>query len=316
MSTFSSSRRRILAALSASILILTAACSSDAPVEQAAPVQVAATPAVLTNPGDEPSEGLAWFGSAGTQSGTFSATQGLEQQVLAADGTVLAEEPGNLPLKEVTLSLPLQADIATDGATYTVDYTVGVPTGTNNEQNAAIATAEGFIMSEERAADGQVSARTFQAPTSATDGARASVEAALGVMNAFPVVFPEQPVGLGATWTVDTLVNEPVAMQQHITYKLVERNGQAVTLEVSVTGNPTVRSFGNTELEILDSQVTGQGRVQLDLTKAFITRGTIDMAVELTLGDPEATTTATADPASTAEVRRIKQTTTVRGQWS
>lgn len=293
-----STRVKILALTLCSALALTACGNDEQPVGTPAAVQVAATPVKVITTGTSPTEPLVWFTDPGEQQVTFKATQGLEQTTEGGNNPDVEE----LPYEDVTMDLPLTASLTTDGEMRTNEVTVGVPTGTNSDRNKDIASAESFTMTNKQTTDGQVKERTFAAPESATDSAKASVESALNQMNDFPIVFPSEPVGVGAKWVVSSRVDSGVSMMQDITYTLAERSNQNVTLKVDVDRRPAVTSLGQTDLKVEDARTESSGQLQLDLTRPLPTRGQIDVATTLTLGQDGSKV-------------KVKQKATTRGQW-
>ena len=279
-------------------MALSACGEEEQSVGAPAAVDVAATPVKVITTGTAPTEPLAWFSDPGEQQVTFQATQGLEQKTVGGDNPDIED----LPYEEVSMSLPLTASLATDGELRTNTVTVGTPTGTNADRNEDIASAEGFTMTSTQQTDGQVTEREFAAPEGATDSARASVESALNQMNDFPIVFPSEPVGVGAKWVVSNRVDAGVSMFQDITYTLTARSNQNVTLKIDVDRRPAVTSFGQTELQVEDATTESSGQLQLDLTRSLPTRGQVDVATTLTLGQKDSKV-------------KVKQKATTQGQW-
>ena len=279
----------------------TVACSSDSgDAPQAAEVTVPGVSVSLEQVGQAPREPLVWFSDESEQQVLFSATQGLEQETKGEGAERQAE---SLPYDEVTMELPLVAQASTDGEERTSTVTVGKPSGTNAERNEDIASAEGFTMTTTQSNDGRAKSRTFQAPEAATDSARASVETALTQMNDFPLVFPTEPIGPGAQWTVANRVEEGVSMLQEVTYTLMERQGQAVSLKVEVQRKPAVTSLSDTDLEVMDISSTSSGQLHLDLNLAVPVRGNIDVTTTVTYGKEDSPV-------------RVLQTSTSKSTWA
>lgn len=291
-------RVSILAIALCSTLVLTACGEEEPPAGTSAAVAVAATPVKVITTGTAPTASLAWFTDSGEQQVTFKATQGLEQKAEGGDGP----DPNNLPYKDISLNLPLTASLSTDGELRTNKVTVGTPSGTNTDRNEDIVSAKGFVMTSKQRVDGQVTERSFAAPESASDSARASVESALNQMNDFPIVFPTEPIGVGAKWVVSNRVDVGVSMFQDITYTLTARSNQNVTLKIDVNRRPAVTSFGQTDLTVENVTTESSGQLQLDLTKSLPMRGQIDVATTLTLGQKDSPV-------------KIKQKATTQGQW-
>lgn len=315
------SSKSALAICSAIGLAFAAVGCSDSEQPQSKPADVA-VPGVkveLQNRGSTPQEPIAWFSQEGNQEVTFRATQGFAQHTLGAkkesknssekqpstSATVPQDEQpdvAELEYDEVTMDLPLSAEVTTDGKGRETDVTVGAPSGTNDKKNEDIATAEGFKMHAAQEVDGRTTSRSYTAPDGASQTARASVESALSQMNDYPLIFPAEPVGVGAKWTVSNRVDGDISMSQTITYTLLERQGQSVTLKVDVQRRPAVSTLAQTDLKVLKSNTKSTGQIALDLNKVLPTRGHINVTTEITYGRDDS-------PA------RVVQTTTSKSEW-
>lgn len=273
----------------------------------------------LVSRGASPQEPIAWFSQEGSQEVTFHATQGFAQHTVGAakddDATASAtdasetakedEQPDvdELDYDEVTMNLPLSAEVTTDGKGRQTNVTVGEPTGTNDERNEDIVTAKGFKMTTEQEIDGRATSRSYTAPDEASATARASVESALNQMNDFPLIFPTEPVGVGAKWTVSNRVDGDISMTQKVTYSLLEREGQTVSLKVEVSRSPAVATLAQTDLKVLDVETESSGQIALDLNKVLPTRGHINVKTKVTYGQDDSPV-------------RVVQTSTSKSKWS
>lgn len=319
------SSKSALAVCSAIGLAFTAVACSDSEQPQAKPADVA-VPGVkveLLSRGASPQEPIAWFSQEGSQEVTFHATQGFAQHTVGATGdaknkgdattstaaaseTAKEDEQPNvaeLDYDEVTMNLPLTAEVTTDGKGRQTSVTVGEPSGTNDERNRDIATAKGFKMSTEQDVDGRATSRNYTAPDEASATARASVESALNQMNDYPLIFPTDPVGVGAKWTVSNRVDGDISMTQKITYSLLEREGQTVSLKVEVSRKPAVATLAQTDLKVLDVKTESSGQIALDLNKVLPTRGHINVETKVTYGQDDSPV-------------RVVQTSTSKSKWS
>ena len=323
------SSKSALAVCSAIGLAFTAVACSDSEQPQAQPADVA-VPGVkveLLSRGTTPQEPIAWFSQEGSQEVTFHATQGFAQHTVgaardpkanskakddattstaAASETAKADEQpdvAELDYDEVTMNLPLSAEVSTDGEERQTTVTVGTPSGTNDKKNEDIETAEGFKMTTEQEVDGRATSRSYTAPDGASQTARASVESALNQMNDYPLIFPTDPVGVGAKWTVANRVDGDISMSQKITYTLLERQGQSVSLKVEVTRTPAVGTLAQTDLKVLDVSTQSTGQIALDLNKVLPTRGHINVETKITYGQDNSPV-------------RVVQTTTSKSKWS
>jgi len=216
----------------------------------------------------------------------------------------LNKEDFNVPYSEVTMKLPLTANIQTDGDVRTSTVTVGTPTGDNTERNEDIASAEGFRMTSEQDSSGRTQTRSFSAPEGATDSARASGEEALVQMNNLPLVFPSEPLGQGAKWTVSNRVDDGgMSLLQDVTYTVTSKQNKTVTLAVSVDRRPATQFLAGTDLKILDVSTESSGQITVDLTHPLPQRGSVNLT----------TTTRYGKDGSATEV---VQKSTSKSTWS
>ncbi|MGJ4192598.1 DUF6263 family protein [Corynebacterium macclintockiae] len=297
------SRKSALAVCSAIGLAFAAVGCSDTEEPQSKPADVA-VPGVkieVLNRGATPQEPLVWFSQGGNQEVSFDATQGFEQHTKGHDKN--SPDVAELDYDEVTMHLPLSAEASTDGKARQSTVTVGKPSGTNEDKNDDIATAEGFKMSSEQDVDGRVTSRSYSAPDSASQTARASVESALNQMNDFPIVFPTPAVGVGAKWTVSNRVDGDISMKQDITYTLLERQGQSISLKVEVQRLPAVSTLAQTDLKVLSVNTESTGQIALDLNKVLPTRGHINVKTKIIYGQDKSPV-------------HVVQTTTSKSKWS
>ena len=248
--------------------------------------------------------------SSAADSSTGSATAGpdasssAENSASASESTSAEEESNNLPYEEVTMNLPLTTGIKTDGDTRTSTVTVGKPTGDNTERNEDIASAEGFRMTTEQDRYGRPQNRTFSSPEGASDSARASVEEALVQMNNLPLIFPEEPIGEGASWAVSNRVEDGgISFLQTITYTLLQKQNQTVSLSVSAERKPATQFLNGSDLRIMDVSTESSGHISVNLTHAVPERGYISLSTVVTYGKEDSAT-------------RVKQKTTSKSSWS
>ena len=203
----------------------------------------------------------------------------------------LNKEDFNVPYSEVTMKLPLTANIQTDGDVRTSTVTVGTPTGDNTERNEDIASAEGFRMTSEQDSSGRTQTRSFSAPEGATDSARASVEEALVQMNNLPLVFPSEPLGQGAKWTVSNRVDDGgMSLLQDVTYTVTSKQNKTVTLAVSVDRRPATQFLTGTDLKILDVSTESSGQITVDLTHPLPQRGSVNLTTTTRYGKDDSAT--------------------------
>lgn len=289
------------------------ACGDEAPTNSRpmeAPVE--GIRVELLNAGEAPHQPVVWFTDPEEQKVAFSVTRGLEQHTENApdhSASAPASSPTppaqdlTVPYEEVTMNLPLKATSSTDGDTRTNTVTVGRPSGDNADRNEDVASAEGFVMTTKHDLTGRATTRSFAAPDSASNSARASVEEALTHMNNLPVVFPQEPIGPGASWKVSNRVEDGVSLIQDITYTLKERQNKTVTLAVSVERRPATRNLADTDLRVLKAESESSGQISVNLTRPLPERGSVNVSTSITYGQEGSPT-------------RVVQRTTSKTTWS
>ncbi|MBC2680899.1 DUF6263 family protein [Corynebacterium anserum] len=328
--------RRTLALTALFCLSTLTACGEDSNTH-AQPVNapVEGVTVQLLNAGEGSAQPLVWFTGPDEQKVKFSFTQGLEQKTLvdeeklkkqqaedrakqsatqSSDSSASTTAPSfttesntddlDVPYDEVTMDLPLTTNIHTDGHVRTSTVTVGRPSGSNTERNEDVATAEGFTMVTEQNLNGRVQNRNFSAPESATDSARASVEQALTRMNDVPIIFPDEPIGVGGKWKVSNRIDENgTSMLQDIIYTLSERQNKTVKLGVEVKRRPATKQLADTDLEVLDVSSESTGHIVLNLTHALPERGSVKVTTTTTYGQKDSAV-------------KVIQTTMAKTSWA
>lgn len=114
-------------------------------------------------------------------------------------------------------------------------------------------------------------------------------------LTALPIVFPEEEVGTGATWTVDSRVTGESTLLQTTRYKVESIDGDRVTLSVEVEQRPTLGALSfegqaegtelkDKELDVLDSSTNSSGSITVDLTKPLPVGGDVSFDTKVTYG--------------------------------
>ncbi|MDY5785484.1 DUF6263 family protein [Corynebacterium sp.] len=233
---------------------------------------------------------------------TVAVHNGFEQDIVAADSvSPTAPAGGNVD----TISLPLAITAGTapapgdreQDAERAVLFRVEEPTHSSLPVSQDIGTADGFLMSWRTLLNGAVSTLKLLAPDGSTTTGRADVESALLTLASTTVVFPDEPIGVGGTWTVDNRVTGAAAFARTTTYEVESIEGDIVTLSVSVEERPTQRSLaidneaagelnGQT-LTVEDSSTTSEGRITVDLSKPIPTDGAVKATTRVIYTGPQ-----------------------------
>lgn len=223
--------------------------------------------------------------------------EGFTQEVMRADAVDVAAPVGG---DVDTLTLPLtgftspaaEADPENEErpATRDVELRVGQPSSTNLEQTDDIRSAEGFLVGWRGEDNGEVSTVRLAAPVDATDAGRATVEQSLMKLLSLPVVFPEEAVGPGAAWSVDSRVTGESTLLQTTTYTLVSHDGDTVELDVEVQQRPALGALemeDGQSLSVLNANTTSQGTLTVDLTRPLPVDGEVGYTTRVIYGGPD-----------------------------
>ena len=298
--------RLALASASALAVLTAGACSSPgtddggdaaagAEREPAAQVDPGPAPEVhLVEAGREPTRTLALAAGA-TPSRTVVTIESGSRTVVAGG----RPQDRSTPSQDLTVRGTSDPDV--DGAVRSA-VTVDSFTSTDERRSAQYSTATGFGLTWLRAADGTVRGETLEAPTGATDAARAGVETAADEVTSGAVVFPHEAVGVGARWEVTRHVDDGVAPTRVTTYRLTALDGDVVTLAVSVrapgassTLEAPTDGGDPVRLDVERYEAGGDGELTVDLRAPLPVRGTVRQTTKAVYADPRTGAKTTFD---------------------
>ncbi|HIX79178.1 MAG TPA: hypothetical protein H9978_04420 [Candidatus Corynebacterium faecipullorum] len=292
-------RVRALAVLSATVLGVSGAlagCSYSQPakpVEEPVGLALDAPRVTLLEPGDGASRVLAYQDLDASQELTYKVATGFDQQ-LRKDGSAAPS-----PAAEDKVTLPLQASV--EAATENVEgqlpasrnafVTVGKPEADGTD----VTSAEGFQFGWRGTDTGQMNSLRLAAPQAATDQARSTVERAITSLTSLPIVFPDEEIGPGARWMVESRVTGESTLLQTTTYTLDKLDGDIATLSVKVEQRPSLGALSfdgadapeelqGKELKVLNHTSTSEGSVTVDLTKPLPTAGDVSVTTAISYG--------------------------------
>ncbi len=235
------------------------------------------------------------------QNAVVSVSDGFTQSVVpAADVDPTAPEGGETS----TMRLPVAANVtAAEPAeedqlpvSRAVSLEVGQPTFTDLELAEDINSTAGFKLGMQTDDRGQQSSVSFAAPVDATDTGRLLMEQYLLKYASLPVVFPQDEVGVGASWSVDSRVSGESSLLQTVTFTITGMRGDVVDLDVSISQRPSLGAIdisqdttGVTEetpeqLAVLNSNTTSAGEISVDLTQPVPTSGAISWTTRVVYG--------------------------------
>lgn len=280
-----------LAAVAISFFLITGCTEENSapqvPVEQAVGVAVETPRITLIDAGKSPERALVFADvDSPQQTLDLKVSSGFNQQLLRADAAT--PTPELLAATPTVFSAPVtaytkQAENSTS-STRSVFGVIDTPQLDGNEA-PEIDTARGFSFGWFANDSGQISSVNFSAPVAANDEARAQTEQYLATITGLPVIFPNEKVGTGASWTVESRITGQSTMLQTITYTLKRMTGNVVDLDVAVKQRPSLGALKleEGELKVIDSQTTSKGTLTVDLTKPLPT-GKVELSTRVIYG--------------------------------
>ncbi len=247
----------------------------------------------LLEPGDGAGQVLAFKDLDATQELTYEVATGFDQQ-LRKDGS---SAPSPEAQDKVTLPLQASVEAATENvegqlpASRNAFVTVGKP----EADGADVSSAEGFQFGWRGTDTGQMNSLRLAAPQAATDQARSTVERAITSLTSLPIVFPDEEIGLGATWVVESRVTGESTLLQTTTYTLDKLDGDIAELSVKIEQRPSLGALSfdgadapeelrGKELKVTDHTSTSEGSVTVDLAKPLPTAGDVSVTTAISYG--------------------------------
>jgi hypothetical protein len=286
----------------------TAPRSAAAPQSAAAPRSGAPTRVALESAGAEP-RAVARLSLQVGQSQTIDLVSRIELES-RTNGQVAPES------KVPSTLLVLEAQVAAtlpDGA-----FTVTTVVRDARAQPEADVKPESTAALDDalKALVGQTRARRIDAQGASTESAldgtpRPAAQVSQLVSNLesavdhFSVPFPTEAIGLGAVWTVtEDLTVSGVSVVQSARYEVVSREGARITLklatEIRAGEQPmAVPGLPGGQVKLKSMSSTGQGQVEVDLSRVFPVRSTLRAETRLV------SLIAIGDQANETEVRTV-----------
>lgn len=302
--------------LSATLLPLTACGTADEDPLKGIPAFAMDTPAVeVVAAGESPQQLSYRLGGEGGENTdetdawdtTVAVSSGISQDVLPADQA--HEDPGlpnvsSVDVSTTTLPLAVTAGSAPEPgedespADAAVEFTVGKGKHSDLPLSQEVASAEGFLMRWRAQSTGAISTLKLMAPNESQERGRQAVEQSLLAVASMNVVLPDEPVGVGGSWTVRNRVTGTSNMLRTATYTVTRLEGDAVDLDVHVEQRPTQQSLqidnsvaGDLDGQTLDvesTSTTSQGSITLDLKHPLPTTGQVASTTRLVYSGEDA----------------------------
>ncbi|WP_236573687.1 hypothetical protein [Nocardia caishijiensis] len=246
-------------------------------------VPITAAVATVVAPGDEPRAQLRpGYGVGVTQEVTLRTDYRIQQQV------------NDQPVRDFSpaaLTIPMTARADVDG----VDLTVGTVTTPDPALNKAFTNADGSQAGLAMSDLGAITELRMAPSPETPNSARAALEQAFYQAVYQSVAFPDEPVGVGAVWTVHQQITGGVTLDQVTTATLVSRDGDRLTIDLQVNQTPTddVWTLPNNAgaLDIQGYVMQGAGTVTVDLGLPLPVSGTIEVGGQQTYHDPRSVST-------------------------
>ncbi|WP_018020890.1 hypothetical protein [Corynebacterium doosanense] len=237
------------------------------------------------------------------QSVTATVAEGFAQSVTTAADVVTDAPSGQLGGGS-TIVLPLTGSTTEAGdaavgereATRAPEFTVGAATIDDQALLPDLRSAEGFRFGWRGDDTGEVSTLQLRAPEDASDDGRAMAEGAIMSLMSLPVVFPDEEIGEGASWTVDSRVAGDNSLLQTVTYTLQSRDGDVLDLGVEVQQRPSLGALSldgvegaegsaETELTVESSATTSTGSLTVDLGEPLPVDGDVTYTTRVVYAD-------------------------------
>lgn len=222
-------------------------------------------------------------------------SSGIDQR--AQRGDVDKQAPAGGDVEEVTLPLtvtPSPAGEPGDGETAAarrVLVEVGDASHSDLSFSDQVASAKGFLLGWRAAEAGAISTVKMLAPEGSSDDGRQAVERALLSLMSATVVFPDQPVGVGGSWSVESRVTGNASLIRTTTYTVASIDGDRVGLDVSVQERPAdssltinnqaAGSLNGETLKVESTSTTSDAHLTVDLARPLPVDGRVAATTRL-----------------------------------
>src|SRR5699024_285058 len=164
--------------------------------------------------------------------------------------------------------------------------TLTSPTYTGTEA-LNIESGDGFQFGWRADDAGQVSSLRLAKPQSANDDARSRVEQAIGQLSSLPIVFPDEEIGEGAVWTVESRTSGDSTLLQTTTFTLDDLTETGAELSMDISQRPALGALAmedGGELEVMDTETRSTGNLSVDFSQPLPTNADIDIATRVSYG--------------------------------
>lgn len=272
------SLRRAAAALAVVPLVTACAAGEDDPLAGVPAFPVDAPKVSLLSAGENPRP-LRYTDAAEPYDTVVTVSSGIAQSAAGRDVDPAAPAGGDV--EEVTLPLTVTpADAGEPGsgeapAARQVELQVGTPTHSDLAFNEELASAEDFLMRWRAAETGLISSVKMLAPKGSTEDGRRVVERSLLSLMSAAVVFPDAPVGVGGSWSVEGRVTGSASMVRTTTYTITAIEGGRVDVRAEVAERPTEQTLS------IDNPAAGDLNGQTLRVESTATTSDAELTVDL-----------------------------------
>lgn len=246
-------------------------------------VPISAPVTSLVSPGEEPRAQL-----------RPSYAPGTTQQVTLCTDYQIQQQVNDQPTRDFSpaaLTIPMTAVAGPDG----VDMTVGTVTTPDPALNKAFTAADGSHAGLAMSDLGAITELRMAPSPETPNSARAALEQAFYQAVYRSIAFPDEPVGVGAVWTVHQEITGGVTLDQITTATLVAREGDRLTIDLQVSQTPTdtVWMLPNDAgaLDIAGYVMEGTGTITVDLGLPLPVSGAIEVGGQQTYRDERSVST-------------------------
>ncbi|WP_123959924.1 hypothetical protein [Corynebacterium pseudopelargi] len=284
------SRRRAFLALALCGALSLAACSDetgdDAKVEEAVGVTVEAPKVEVLDQGAQPARVLRYEDADAQQSVNLAIASGFGQQ--ASDQ---AQVDSQAPASVETTSLKAQAEaqVNSDEGSRSITLRLHNPRIDDLELGEDVASSDGFQAGWFADASGKISSVNFAAPVDATDRGRGVTEEYMRTLVANQVVFPDEALGVGGRWSVESLVSLGTNMLQTTTYTIRALDDASVDLDATIERRPAEGAIedGDVQLKVLSSKSTSTAKLHIDLREPLPQTGELSAITRVVYGQDD-----------------------------
>lgn len=197
---------------------------------------------------------------------------------------------GDFSTPEVTLPLTASLEAAEEAGGAVIALEIDAPSTTEQRLQLALDDAQGMGAAMTVSPQGVITALQLRPTAQAPDIARSAIEQALYQAVYSSVSFPSEPVGLGASWTVEQSIESATELRQTTTFTLTAREGDDLTIAVQVQQRPNAQvwQLSDTDALAIDTyDVSGTGTLTVNLAQPLPVAGTVDISGTQSYSDPD-----------------------------